>query len=86
MSHRPNAFSVGSVGCLSNPGLSLRSNHWAEISERLRRYRIAGLRVSERLPRYPLAGLKPTPSAYDSSFQTDPVPKLRILHNARVAS
>ena len=33
---KANAFSVGLL-LDSNPGLSLRSNHWAEISQRLRR-------------------------------------------------
>jgi len=35
--HTPNAFSVNSVLYVRDPGLSLRSNRWAEISERLRR-------------------------------------------------
>jgi hypothetical protein len=32
-----NPFRVGQKGFVVNPGLSLRSNHWAEISQRLRR-------------------------------------------------
>jgi hypothetical protein len=32
-----NAFSVSRSISIANPGLSLRSNRWAEISERLRR-------------------------------------------------
>jgi hypothetical protein len=35
--HRPNAFSVDFAFNFSFPGLSLRFQPWAEISERLRR-------------------------------------------------
>jgi len=33
-----NPFRVDLIFIISIPGFSLRSNHWAEISERLRRF------------------------------------------------